>query len=60
MPKLPCPGLSVETGMFSGCLGGTDCPTCEGTSEMINCPACGQPLDKDDTCGPCEMIWAEV
>lgn len=25
-----CQGIEIEPGEFSGCLGGTDCPVCEG------------------------------
>jgi hypothetical protein len=26
----PCPGIQIEPGSYSGCSGGSDCPTCRG------------------------------
>jgi len=38
-----CAGIEVELGMFSGCSGGDDCPVCQGTGRVINCPRCSEP-----------------
>lgn len=46
-----CRGVEIESGHFSGCGGGEDCPTCEGEGlESTGCP---------NECGgtPHEMYW---
>lgn len=27
-----CPGIEIEPGKYSGCVGGIDCPVCEGAA----------------------------
>jgi len=39
-----CPGIEVESTVFSGCKGMSDCPVCEGTGILFRCPVCGEDL----------------
>lgn len=45
-----CPGVEIEPTVFSGCSGGKDCPVCEGTGQIVNCPICGEPVKSNSTC----------
>lgn len=43
-----CPGIEIEPGIYSGCSGGSDCPTCGGVwATMMTCGTCarGEPDD---------------
>lgn len=31
-----CPGIEIEPGVFSGCLGGADCPVCRGRAKTLH------------------------
>lgn len=33
--RLPCPGIPLHDGAFSGCSGGQDCPVCEGKEDWL-------------------------
>lgn len=54
-----CPGIEIEPGIYSGCSGGRDCPTCDGDwprritllSEMFKAWAEVKRLD-DAECSP--------
>jgi len=50
--KYKCPGFEIETSIFSGCdpSRNDDCPVCEGTGYIQNCPVCGEPVKSDGTC----------
>lgn len=33
--KIPCPGIPLDDGAFSGCAGGDDCPVCGGNLDWL-------------------------
>lgn len=43
-----CDGLVIEPGVFTGCVGGNDCPVCLGTGEMKVCPDCLESTLEED------------
>lgn len=52
--RFKCPGIEIESTVFSGCrgleLGLDDCPTCLGKGYIVNCPVCGEAVKSDSTC----------
>ena len=50
--RYKCPGFEIDFGEFSGCdsTRGADCPVCNGTGYIINCPCCGKHVKSDGTC----------
>ncbi len=61
LAELPCPGIEIEPGVYSGCKPciSDDCPTCHGTGALVaelwkrvRCPS----LYVDWRCGSCGDI----
>jgi len=51
---MKCPGIEIEPGIYSGCGGGKDCPTCNG-KEIIILPrsTIREAVDKLNPCSSC-------
>lgn len=60
--RIPCRGIEIEPGNYSGCSGGEDCPTCGGSgfeplqaeSEPEFVPCRGQWLEAEQAWNGCE------
>jgi len=50
---MKCQGIEIRPLEYSGCAGGTDCPTCKGTGEMQLCGHTVLVQDPNDE----RMMW---